>query len=248
MVHIHRRLSEKLGVKPRALSSLALAGGAWLFVGCASQPSDAVLYDEVVFTQYNKAASFGSYQTFAVNPTVSIITDNGSGDSSDDDDADADSALPAQAAAPIVNAVVQEMIQAGYQQVGTDGQPDIGIDLVVLNTTRIYMDTYYWWGWGWYGYPGYWGYPGYAYWAPWVTYSSYRTGTLVVQAFDLKAPRVPPPDGATLPDGSVPPKLTIPLLWGATIYSVLSEVASTNIQDAVSGVQQAFAQSPYFVR
>lgn len=200
---------------------------AWLVLasvsGCVSFPDSDVLFESVVLTHYDPKANFASYTTFSVNPTVSFI-----------DNQNTTETLDPALAAPLIDAAKKNFSDRGYQHVEADQSPDLGVDIVLIRTVNVQtFPPYFWWGWGWAGNPGWWGFSTSAYVMPpgWVV-SSYATGTMEVQTFDLKQSRAE--ENAS----------DIPLLWEATVYGVLGS-QSANVQAGVNGINQAFTQSPY---
>lgn len=139
-----------------------------------------------------------------------------------------------QGDAQILANIRQNLTAMGWQEL-TDVPPEVP-DVVVLtvvfetsNTGVAY--TNWWGGWGWWpGWPGYgpdwgWGYPGNA-----VTFT-YETGTLAVVMLDTR-------HGDTS-------KHRVPILWAGAVNGVLTQ---SSLQGALTGLNQAFAQSPYLVR
>ncbi len=107
---------------------------------------------------------------------------------------------------------------------------------VILNekTVGIVYPGYPWYGGGWWGgwYPGYPCY--YCYYPPTVGYQKYEVGTIVLDMYDLAKilGQNPVPDN---PDPS----------WVGAMRGLLSSNPESNAARTVSGIQQAFAQSPY---
>ena len=110
--------------------------------------------------------------------------------------------------------------------------PDVVVLTVVLEFTNTGVAYTNWWaGWGWWpGWPAYgpdwaWGYPAGA-----VTFD-YETGTLAVVMLDVR-------------HGNTSRK-RVPILWAGAVNGVLT---SSSLQNALTGIDQAFAQSPYLKR
>lgn len=222
-----RRRFARLGVL--ALALLLSAG----VVGCLTYPnSDERFSEEIIYSRYDERIDFGDYKTFAINPEV-VVWDEDYGDIEKKD-------LPAAQAEQLVENVVANMKARGYRQVERDASPDIGITISVLSgtVTSAYVD--YW------GY--YWGYPGYGYYYPYYYAYSYNTGTLIVDAVDLKNAAQPKDDAGVLDDagggGAIRPSLKA--MWTGLVYGVLSDSKAQNMEDALNGIDQAFEQSPYF--
>lgn len=129
--------------------------------------------------------------------------------------------------AEIYGAIRQNLLDRGYQEdltwVPPDGPtpPDLGVQVTaVLGNITVY-------------YPGYWCDPYYYYscwyWG-WGAVDSYQVGTLIVELIDLYGTPV---------DGN------LPVAWAALDYGVLGGYASYDLPRLVSGIDRAFAQSPY---
>src|SRR5437763_1884377 len=72
---------------------------------CATQPSiDALTSEPVIVTKYDTQIAFGSFDTFAINPTVSIVRDVG----------DAGTLSP-EKAATLTERVAANMSSRGYR-------------------------------------------------------------------------------------------------------------------------------------
>lgn len=121
---------------------------------------------------------------------------------------------------------------------GTDPVPSVETvyapSVVLRNKTVVYSYPGYpgwggWWG-GWYpGYGGcyYCGYPSYG-------STSYEVGTVLLEMYDAR--KIPPA-------GPVPPDLD--MSWIAVLRGMIGTNPNTNSTRVISGIQQAFLQSPY---
>jgi hypothetical protein len=166
----------------------------------------------------SSTVSLEAARTFAVPDTV-VALDDGTIDHS------ADGAIVAQ--------VRQNLTALGWREVRgiAQGLPDVVV--VVGATTRVEVGVSYgsWYGaWGW---MPYWGAPADPSWvwgAPVAAIPyTYEVGTLVLTMVDLRAPRET--------------TKRVPVLWVAAVNAVLS--SETNLSDALTGIDQAFTQSPY---
>lgn len=210
-----------------ALLSLLLAAAA----GCLNYPdADERFAEEVVYTHYDPEADFKDFATFSISTEVVVFSE-------DDGDLEQEP-LEEELAQQLVARVVEHMTERGYAQVEATESPDLGLTISVLNgtVTAAYVD--YW------GY--YWGYPYSYYYYPYYYAYSYNTGTLIVDAVDLK--NAPPPDLAPMAPrgGELTDKLNVS--WTGLVYGVLSESTTQNLQDGLRGIDQAFKQSPYLWR
>lgn len=110
--------------------------------------------------------------------------------------------------------------------------PDVVVLVGVFEDTNTGTAYTSWWSdWGyWPGWPGYgpdwtWGVPVNS-----VEFT-FESGTLTMVMLDLR--------------GSDPTFKRVPLLWAGAVQGVL---ASSNLERALVGIDQAFAQSPYLMR
>ena len=125
-------------------------------------------------------------------------------------------------------------LQLGWREITdvTVERPDVVVLVAVSEQTHTGVAYTDWWGdWGyWPGWPGYgpdwtWGAPVGA-----VEFS-FESGTLAMVMLDLRN------GNTTLKE--------VPILWAGAIQGVL---ASSNLDRALTGIDQAFAQSPYLER
>lgn len=84
-----------------------------------------------------------------------------------------------------------------------------------------------WWGGGW-GWGGWWGFP------PTISTITFEVGSILIEMFDTR--KIPP-------GGPIPSNFTAS--WLAVLRGLLANNPATNNSRVVSGVQQAFLQSPY---
>ncbi|MDR3715003.1 MAG: DUF4136 domain-containing protein [Puia sp.] len=161
-----------------------LAAGVVLSIavlsGCKKQPAGKQADEEpgIYISNYDTAADFGSYRTFAVTDSLDIIQDNelfGRECTSFD--------------SIVLHAVTVLMQERGYQLTDRSGHPDLAINVarVYSDYTGVFSYVDYWSGYFDYYDPGHWGYPGYGY------YSSYspaiyaiENGALSIDLLDLK--------------------------------------------------------------
>ena len=191
--------------------------------GCHPEPDSKTLFDDlVVSTNYDTEANFGSYLTYAI-PTDTIgLVSNTSNDT-------IITAKESDFPRPVLDAIRSNLDARGYTRVGRNENPDLGINVVVVNDFNVfqqlvYPDPYY--------YPGsyYSGYYGYSSWYyyPYVNTYAYNTGVLIIEIVDLKN---------KTPDNKVR------VVWDAYLGDIYSTV--TLLDQTVRAVNQAFQQSPY---
>jgi hypothetical protein len=139
----------------------------------------------------------------------------------------------------VLDNIKTQMNNRGYSQVPSDGsvQPDLFLE--VSKMTTVYTEVYY------SSWPTYWGasyapYYGASYGAGWAPYSvpyvtSATLGSLIINATNPKNP-----DPATK---------QIPVAWTAVLNGIIDNSSTADLQQrTTTGIQQAFAQSPYFTR
>jgi hypothetical protein len=118
----------------------------------------------------------------------------------------------------------------GYAEVSRDQDPDIGINVIVVNDFDVFQQVIYPDYYGGYGsnyYSGYYGYGSY-YSYPYVNTYAYNTGVLIIEIVDLKN---------KTPDNKVK------VIWDAYMGDVYSTIDL--IKQSEDAINQAFTQSPY---
>jgi hypothetical protein len=204
----------------RLLLALVLTG--FVFNACHPEPDSVELIDQlVVATNYDPEADFSTYTTYAIpTDTIGFISNN----SNDTIIVASDSNFPR----PILTAIRENLNARGYSRVDKNQDPDLGINVLVVNDFNVFQEVVY----PSYGYPGnyYSGYYGYNSWYyyPYINTYAYNTGVLIIEIVDLKN---------RTPDNKVK------VVWDAymgDIYSTLDRIPQS--EDAID---QAFDQSPY---
>lgn len=137
--------------------------------------------------------------------------------------------------AAILARVRDQLAALGWREIVdvNAARPDVVVLTAVLEQTNTGVAYAGWWGnWGWwpgwpvsYGADWIWGYPANA-----VTFT-YETGTLLITMLDVQ-------------HGDETLK-RVPLLWAAGVSGVLT---ANSLSGALSGIDQAFTQSPYLER
>ncbi|MBL7965133.1 MAG: DUF4136 domain-containing protein [Flavobacteriales bacterium] len=197
-----------------------LLGAALLLAGCyPDQPEDIRDFD-LTYTNHSPDFDFKAAQTYALPDSVIIISGSLA-------EGEAPEMVQALYGDQIVARIRANMNANGWTEINVADTPDVVVLPAAVRTENI--DVYYYWGgyWGWY-YPWYgfgWYYPGY-----YPQYSAYTTGSLIIQM------TVP---GETSATGNNP------VMWIA-VFNGLLEGSTAGIADrVVSGIDQAFEQSPY---
>jgi hypothetical protein len=199
---------------------LILSGFAW---GCQTGPDSAELIDQmVVSTNYDPEANFSVYATYAIpTDTIGFVSNS----SSDTIITSPESTFPRQ-----VLSVIRENLDArGYTRVNRNDNPDLGVNVMVVNDYNVFQEIVYP---DYYGYPGsyysgYYGYGGY-YSYPYVNTYAYNTGVLIIEVVDLKN---------RTPDNKVK------VVWDAYLGDVYSTI--DRLAQSTEAIHQAFNQSPY---
>lgn len=220
-----RPLATRAGIA--IVATVALGGLAACYPGDISSIQET----QVVITAYDKEFDYSAQQTYAIPDTVVEVCDSENLNPGLPINCDDDSRVDYNHAndAAFVARVRQNMNALGYTEVdwetvNENNLPDVAL-IMMVTVNRWTAYTY--WGcggyWGWWGwYPPGWGcgYPGYS-------TTSWDQGTLYTDMLY--------PDGAS--------NETIPSVWTGAINGVLSNSSNTNRDLALSGIDQAFAQS-----
>ncbi|HVG13199.1 MAG TPA: DUF4136 domain-containing protein [Flavisolibacter sp.] len=162
-----------------AFSLLALCG-ALVLGSCTKEPLNNITDEEsrIYVTNRDSTAAFGTYKTFSIVDSVSVIDNNRF------------AGKEAQAwDRQVVAAVADRMISRGYTRVARSQSPDLGINVSrIYNTTTSLVDlSGYWNNYGGYYDPYYWGYGDMGYNFP-PAYGLYQSteGALSIDLLDLK--------------------------------------------------------------
>lgn len=126
-------------------------------------------------------------------------------------------------AQPILQAIESNMSKLGWSKVTIDKNADILVTPGALSSTTYFYSYWYdWWYGGWYG--GWYGW----YYPPYYTVSSYTTGSLII----------------TMADPNIESAINkTPTIWIGAMNGLLT--GGNDVNRAVAGINQAFAQSPY---
>ena len=196
------------------------AGIGW---ACQTKPDSAELIDEmVVSTNFDPEADFAAYSTYAIpTDTIGFVSNK----SSDTIITSPESTYPRH----VLNVIKDNMEARGYTRVSRNENPDLGVNVMVVNDFNVFQEIVYpnYYGYGGNYYSGYYGYGSYYYY-PYVNTYAYNTGVLIIEIVDLKN---------RTPDNKVK------VVWDAylgDVYSTIDRAAQTQ-----EGIDQAFIQSPY---
>jgi hypothetical protein len=201
----------------------ALTAACLLSWGCQPEPDAAKLIDDmVVSTNYDPEADFDGYLTYAIpTDTIGYISNT----SNDTILVSPKSDFPRH----VLTAIRQNLDARGYTRVAREEDPDVGINVLVVNDFNVFQEIVYP---GYYGYPGnyypgYWGYGSYYYY-PYINTYAYNTGVLIIEMVDLKN---------RTPDNKVK------VVWDAYIGDLYSTI--DRLPTSARAIDQAFFQSPY---
>jgi hypothetical protein len=223
--------------KPRLGLLLCIVYVALGFSGCYQASSEPPTDDSVV-TGHSPDANFGSYLTFAIDPTVHVAAVQA------DDTVETTDADPRMSEG-VVNRLSDKLMRRGYNRVLNEEDPDLAVTITAIGLLQSgavnssYLSRYY---------SSYWGFPGWSYYYPYEIHSAYETGSLIIDMADLRnAPkskpvRTPEPDDDFASNG-------LAVVWtmiGHKAY--LDEHGTSRVSNATQAIDEAFAQSPYLTR
>lgn len=187
--------------------------------GCRKDPLDHMNAEEsrIYITDHDSTLQFSNYSTFSISDSAALIQNGDAARQLNDADA------------AYIAAVKDQMQSHGFTLVSKDDNPDLGLTVNRIVSTRTGVISYgsYWDSYSYYWDPYYWGYPGYGYYLPY-NYAVYniKEGAVSVDMVDLK-------------NADKDKKLSVVwtgLIRGSGIYD--ADVAA-------SQVKALFEQSPY---
>jgi hypothetical protein len=194
-----------------------------VFWSCKPEADALRLLDElVVSTNYDTEVDFGDYATYSISTDTIGFVSNASPD-------DTLIVQSSQSTYPraVLESVESNMNNLGYARLEKDQNPDLRINVYVVNDFNLFQQIIY----PSYYYPSYYGY-GYGYGSyyayPYVNTYATNTGSLVVEILDLK---------------NITPDNTVKVIWSAYMGDVYSTIDL--IKQSENGIDQAFVQSPY---
>lgn len=191
-------------------------------------PADTMrLLDQlVVSTNYDPQANFSQYSTYSMaTDTIGFYSNQSPNDT-----------IIVQSSRtnyprPVLQKIQQNLQERGFQRVDRNADPDLRINVYVVNDFNVYQQVNYpgyyypsYYGYG-YGYGGYYG--GY----PYVSTYATNTGALVVEILDLR---------------NVTPDKKLKSIWNAYMGDVYSTIDL--VKQSEEALDQAFVQSPYLGR
>ncbi|MEI9920693.1 MAG: DUF4136 domain-containing protein [Bacteroidota bacterium] len=185
-------------------------------LGCGTQPQlSEVVNDMVVITNYKPAVDFSQLATYSLTmDTVGLQSNTTTQD-----------ALTNDYTKMITTQIKKNLDQSGHTQVTNDQDPDIGVNVLIVNDLSVSQSVVY--PGGYYGgYYGYYGYGGGGY----VTTNYFQQAVLIIELVDLK-------------DSTPSNPISV---WVANIGDLINSYdTSTKTKQAID---QAFVQSQYLDR
>jgi hypothetical protein len=192
--------------------------------GCHPEPNGAELYDElVVATNFDPAANFSAYKTFAIpDDTLGFISNT---DPNDSLLVSNNSSFPE----PVVNAIVAGLKSRGFTRVSKNEDPDLGIRAIVVHDLNVFQQVVYpnsAYGPGGY-YSGYYGYSSWYYY-PYVNTYTYKNAMLIIEMLDLKNKTA---------------NNEVKVVWAAYMGDLYGTIHL--IEQTERAIEQSFIQSPF---
>lgn len=189
-------------------------------LGCGTQPQlSELVNDMVVLTNFDENLNYSQYATYTMPlDTIGLISNTTS-----------DEYLTGDFAKLITSTVKKNLDQTNHTLVNNNADPDIGVNVVIVNDLSVFQSVYY----PGYYYPssyGYYGYGGYGGYYGIPTYSYSQQAALVIEFVDLKNATTGTPAS----------------IWVANIGDLVNSFdTSTKTREAID---QAFKQSPFLDR
>jgi len=202
---------------------------SWLVMGCSEPtPSSEAISDPVVLTLQANQVDFGKYQTFFLKPQITTLDDTGAAGTVDP-----------QTAQSLLDTTTQNMVARGYRAADRQSDADLAVEMLYTQSVSSAVTCYSWWD------PYYWGYPAYGYYPYYGSCDStvWKSGLLATVIVDLTPAKSGPSltPGQVISDAAAPPPTNrLGGIWFSGVYGV--ELTSI---EARTGIDQAFAQSPY---
>lgn len=185
---------------------------------CEKDPdTDKLDNDYLVYTNYDSGTNFGQMLTVHVIDSILII-----------DDQTKPTYWNNNNSRTIVDAFASNLEERGYIPVDNSADADMVLQLSYISNT-YYFSNYGdgpWWN----NYPGYWNWGGWGWYYPYTFFYSYSTGSIIGELV------------STTPSNMYKDKLKV--IWNAYICGLLNG-NSLSLSRTLSGINQAFEQSPY---
>jgi hypothetical protein len=197
---------------------LALVGG------CAAPPPESDRDQSIIITKHAPDADFAKYKTFYLRPEIRTLDDNGELAPVDPDKAQ-----------PLLDATESNLTKRGFTAT-TKEKADLAVEMLYTEHISTTYWCYSWWS------PYYWGYP---FWGYYPYYgcdaTMWKSNMLSTTISDLTEARDNPDGGLDAGAGGRGGATgNIPGIWFSGVYGI-----ALNAPQAIDGINQAFAQSPY---
>jgi hypothetical protein len=196
-----------------------------LLAGCAAPPPESDRDQSIVITKHAHGVDFAKYKTFYLRPEIRTLDDQGELAPVDPDKAQ-----------PLLDATSRNLTARGFVAAASKGEADLAVEM--FYTEHISTAQ---WCYGWFD-PYYWGYPTWGYYPYYGCDTAvWKSNMLATGISDLTVTGeggTPPDAGAGGEGGILTDK--IPGIWFSGVYGV-----ALTAPQAVDGINQAFAQSPY---
>jgi hypothetical protein len=203
-----------MNIMKRYLFFLALIPALW---SCEPEADNLRLLDQlVVSTNYDPDAAFGNYKYYTIpKDTIGYVSNTSR-----------DTIWTFTTAQPyprsVIQAVRSQMDSIGYEYVDRDQDPDVGMNIYIIENLNLFQQVYYP-----NYYSNYYGYGGYYYYPVVQTYAQ-NTATLVVEMIDLKNRNA---------------NNQVKIVWNAYMGDVVNSVNYE--KQSIDGIKTAVRQSPY---
>ncbi|MBT1710643.1 DUF4136 domain-containing protein [Fulvivirgaceae bacterium PWU5] len=198
----------------RYLFVLAVIPALW---SCEPEPDNLRLLDQlVVSTNFDPDTEFQSFDTYTIpTDTIGYVSNTSR-----------DTIWTYTAAQPyprrMIQTVREQMDSIGLTYVGRDQDPDVGMNIYIIENLNLFQQVYYP-----NYYSNYYGYGGYYYYPIVQTYAQ-NTATLVVEMIDLKNRNA---------------NNQVKIVWNAYMGDVVNSVNYE--QQSIDAIRTAVRQSPY---
>lgn len=201
-------------IMKRYLFVLAVIPALW---SCEPEPDNLRLLDQlVVSTNFDPDTEFQSFDTYTIpTDTIGYVSNTSR-----------DTIWTYTAAQPyprrMIQTVREQMDSIGLTYVGRDQDPDVGMNIYIIENLNLFQQVYYP-----NYYSNYYGYGGYYYYPIVQTYAQ-NTATLVVEMIDLKNRNA---------------NNQVKIVWNAYMGDVVNSVNYE--QQSIDAIRTAVRQSPY---
>ena len=192
-------------------------------VACEKEPDSGELdYKFLVYTDHDTGHDFNAARTYYLPDSILLIGNYPTAQYWKDDRAQR-----------LIDTYADNMETLGYTRTDKREDADMGLQVSYVENTYHTLVTgspEWWWNYSGYWNLGYWGNWGYWYY-PYVVHYSFSTGAFIAEMLDLKAPQGEDEQ--------------LPVVWSSYLTGQLSGVQAFDLQQAIEGVNQSFAQSAY---